>query len=234
MKIRARVVEGIVVLVVLTGLILSASSAGGPSLPLFLYLYGDVSYEDGSLAPNVGVNAKNEVSGQSLATTTDEKGVWSLEVSEIASCGGVVLIVAKDAWDNEVSEKVNVSEAPQRIDLKFDVPPPTTTPPFIGDGDNNEEGEIPSGTQNETEQSTETVTPTPTATPTSSPTVTFPSGTELNTSQSNFEPDENASPSIFSHKGSKPSMAVVSAVIALVAGLAFVTLLIYRRKNKKV
>jgi len=237
MKIRARVVEGIVVLVVLTGLILSASSAGGPSLPLLLY--GEVSYKDGSPAPNVGVSAKNEVSGQSLATTTDGKGVWSLEVSEIANCGDVVIIVAKDARDNEVSEKVNVTAAPQRIDLQFDVSPPTTTPP--SDGGSSGGGETTSGTQSKTEQGTEAVTPTPLSTTTPpSPSTGISNATvsenESNISQSNLgsEPEENADFSIFNHKRSKSVIAVVSIVIALVAGLAFVTLLIYRHKNKRV
>lgn len=230
----------IMLILTLAGLVISASvsstSASGPSLPLLLY--GKVSYKDGSPAPNVGVSAKNEVSGLSLNTTTDEKGVWSMEVSEIAKCGDVVLIVARDAWNNEISEKVNVSEAPQRIDLQFDVSPPTTTPPFIGDGDNNEEGEIPSGTQNETEQGTEIVTPThtPTATP-PSPGISNANVSEnrSNVSQSDLEPEGNASSSIFSQRRSKSPMAVVSAIIALVAGLVLVTLLVYfyRRSQKQ-
>ena len=228
----------IMLILTLAGLVISASasstSASGPSLPLLLY--GEVSYKDGSPAPNIGVSAKNEVSGLSLNTTTDEKGVWSMEVSEIAKCGDVVLIVARDAWNNEISEKVNVSEAPQRTDLQFDVFPPTTTPPFIGDGDNNEEGEIPSGTQNETEQGTETVTPTPTATP-PSPGISNANVSEnrSNVSQSGLEPEGNASSSIFSQRRSKFPMAVVSAIIALAAGLVLVTLLVYfyRRSQKQ-
>jgi len=230
----------IMLMLTLAGLVISASisstSASGPSLPLLLY--GKVSYKDGSPAPNIGVSAKNEVSGLSLNTTTDEKGVWSMEVSEIAKCGDVVLIVARDAWNNEISEKVNVSEAPQRMDLQFDVSPPTTTPPFIGDGDNNEEGEIPSGTQNETEQGTEIVTPThtPTATP-PSPGISNANVSEnrSNVSQSDLEPEGNASSSIFSQRRSKSPMAVVSAIIALVAGLVLVTLLVYfyRRSQKQ-
>lgn len=238
MKKRAGVVERFVVLVVLTlviGLVISVSSASGPSFPLLLH--GEVSYKDGSPASNVEVSVKNEASGECLVTTTDEKGLWSIEVSGIAHSGDEVLVIAKDAWNNKVSKKVEVTVAPQEINLAFEVPLPTTTPPPVNDDGDNDEEELPSGTQNETEQDTEQVIP-PTTSPSPSPGVSNANVSEKDTnrSQSNQElgeGKENTSSSIVNHKRGKSSMAEISIfVAAVVIGVAFVTLLIYNYKHK--
>ncbi|MFC1786716.1 hypothetical protein ACFLY8_01600 [Halobacteriota archaeon] len=146
----------------LTGLFMpisaTVSAENVPSFPLILY--GKVSYKDDFPAQDLSVIAKNEVSGQSLAAIT-EKGNWSIELSGIANSGDEVLIIAKDAWNNEISKKVNISIEPQRLDLVFEVNMPTTPPPIPTPSSPPSSG---GGT------STPTPTPTPTPIPTLSPT----------------------------------------------------------------
>ena len=228
------------------GLVLSISPVSTQVLPPGVILYGYLTYADGSPAPNVEVTVKNETSGISLSpTTTDEKGVWTIEeVLKIANCGDEVLIYAKDAWNNEVSKKVNIicDEDPlQRIEnLSFEVPKPTTTPspspsspPSDGDGSSGGGGTSGGGT----------FTPTPTSTPI--PTVTSPSPspsigisnasiiseTKSNTSQTESEskPEQEQEP-----EGKSMPISLVVGVGAgiVLAVLALIMGLVYRRYKK--
>lgn len=224
------------------GLVLSISPVSTQVLPPGVILYGYLTYADGSPAPNVEVTVKNETSGISLSpTTTDEKGVWTIEeVLKIANCGDEVLIYAKDAWNNEVSKKVNIicDEDPlQRIEnLSFEVPKPTTTPspspPSDGDGSSGGGGTSGGGTFTPTS----TPTPIPTVTsPSSSPSIGIPnasiiSETKSNTSQTESESNPESEPG---GNASLPTSLVVGVGAGIVlAVLALIMGLVYRRYKK--
>lgn len=219
----------------LTGLFISASvsstSAGVPGFPL-VTLYGNLTYADGSPAPNVEVTVKNETSGISLPpATTNKEGLWIITIfegSQIGGCGDEVLIYARDAWNNEVSKRVNIicdEDRLQSENLAFEVPKPTTTPsPSPSPSSSGAGGSGSSGGD---------VTPTPTPTPTSTPvtTATSPSPspiseTESDTSQSEAKPEPEL-------EGNANLSILLVVGVGIVALLALVMLLVYRYKYKK-
>ena len=230
----------VVLILTLSGLVISApvspTSAGPPGLPLVV-LYGNLNYSDGHAAPNVEVTVKNETSGISLSDITNENGVWSVTIeegSQIGGCGDEVLIVAKDAWNNEVSKKVNIicnEQSPlQREDLAFDVPKPTATPspspPSDGGGSSSSGGGdvTPTPTPSPTPTPTPTPTPSPEATPTVSPT------TAISTSTPSPVPTSSPGPTTSKPRILIPGFEAVFAISGLLA-VAYAYSLMRRRRK---